>query len=163
MTGAVILDTDFLSAFLKIERLSLVKDFYGVARLSVPPAVYREMSLTPLLLGLVRFEGLEVEAPPEQAMRTLASREGFDRLGPGEQEAIALAASQDGSVLLTNDNQARFFAVGIGLQTVNVPAFLLACKLSGLLSRDETAELVIALEAKDRYRFRADVRVLLLS
>jgi predicted nucleic acid-binding protein len=163
LTGAVILDTDFLSAFLKIEQLSLVRDFYGVPRLSVPPAVYREVSITPLLLELVRFEGLEVQASPEQAMRTLSSREGFDRLGQGEREAIALATSQEGSVLLTNDNQARLFAVGIGLQAVNVPAFLLACKLSGLLSRDEVAELVVALEAKDRYRFRADVRALLLS
>lgn len=37
----IVLDADFLSAFLKIERMSLIREFYQVTLLYVPPAVYR--------------------------------------------------------------------------------------------------------------------------
>ncbi len=49
MTAWVILDADFLSAFLKIGRLPLVREFYQVEQLIVPAAVYREVAVTPLL------------------------------------------------------------------------------------------------------------------
>lgn len=163
MSRTIALDTDFLSAFLKIQRLSLVRDFYKGCRLSVPPAVYREVSLTPLLSQLAALEGLDIESPDREVLEAFGLQEAFQRLGRGEQEAIALARSREGSVLLTNDNQARLFAARAGVQVVNIPAFLLACKRSGILSRDEVAELVKALEARDRYSFREDVRVLLLS
>jgi len=163
VSRTLVLDTDFLSAFLKIERLSLVRDFYGGQRLSVPPAVYEEVSLTQLLPQLAALDWLDIEPPDPEVMGTLGLQEAYHRLGRGEQEAIALARSRDDALLLTNDNQARLFAAGAGMQVVNIPAFLLACKLSGLSSRDELFELVTALESKDRYGFRADVRALLLS
>jgi len=53
VTPTVILDADFLSAFLKVERLPLIREFYQVESLYVPPAVYREVALTDLLSRLL--------------------------------------------------------------------------------------------------------------
>lgn len=84
-------------------------------------------------------------------------------MGAGEREAIALARLSADSLLLMNDNRARRQAAQNGLQAVNIPAFLLACKLSRFLDRDQIAEVVRALQEKDNYGFRADVFAQLLT
>jgi predicted nucleic acid-binding protein len=159
----VVLDTDFLSAFLKIDQLPLVRDFYRTTSLLVPPAVYREVSQTSLLQRLAGIPWLQVEIPEARFVDELAKRAGFLDLGAGEREATALALRHTGSVLLMNDNRARHEAVQCGVQVVNIPAFLLACKLSGFLEQDQITAVVRALQEKDRYGFRADVLARLLS
>jgi|GEM_PF-4922061 len=62
-----------------------------------------------------------------------------------------------------SDNRARLWATGIGLHSLGIPGFLLACKRTLLLDSQEIAAVVLALEEKDRYRFRKDVLDLLLS
>lgn len=62
-----------------------------------------------------------------------------------------------------NDNQARRVASLLGLRAVNIPVFLLTLKEAGLKTRAEITELVLALEERDRYGFRKDVRDLLLA
>ena len=128
MSGSsVVLDSDFLSAFLKTDRLPLVKGFYQVEHLLVPPAVFREVSQTSLL------------------------------------EAIGLASQHPDSVLLMNDSRARREAIQRGIRVVDIPAFLLTCKLSGFLDRAQIAETVRDLQERDRYGFRADVLARLLG
>ena len=163
MSSTVILDTDFLSAFLKIDRLSLVKGLYQAEQLLVPPAVYREASQTSLLQRLAAIPWLRVEAAEPGILSELSQQDGFFDLGAGEKEAIALALQLPGSVLLMNDNRARREAVQSGVQVVDIPAFLLACKLSGFLDRAQTAETIRDLQEKDRYGFRADVLARLLA
>jgi len=157
--AVVVLDTDFLSAFLKIDRLSLVRDFYGVEVLLVPPAVFREVSRTQLVeslagLSWVRVESLGAGEPPF-----------FEdpRLGQGEKDAIALAGQHADSILLTNDNRALEAARSAGLRVVDIPSFLLSCKQSGFLDREQIQSLIQALWDKDRYRFRREVQDILLS
>ena len=43
---AVILDTDFLSSFLKIGRCDLIRALYPTPRVVIPVAVYRELAQT---------------------------------------------------------------------------------------------------------------------
>lgn len=159
----VVLDADFLSAFLKIDRLTLIRDFYRAEQLLIPPSVYREVSLTSLLQRLVGISWLQVTTPDAELLEELFRESPTHDLGAGEREAMALAHQHSGSVLLMNDNRARRRAVELGLQVVNVPAFLLACKLSGFLDRHQTADLVRALQEKDHYGFRADVLAELLK
>jgi len=159
----VILDSDFLSAFLKIERLPLVRDFFGADILWVPPAVYREISLTDLLSPVIAIPWIQVRTPDPARVRALSPREDFAKLGPGEQEAIALSLEIGEAVLLTNDNRARQAAAALGLKVFNVPTFLLACKMAGLTDREQMAEIVRGLEERDRYGFRKDIRELLLA
>jgi len=162
-TPRLVLDADFLSAFLKIDRLSLVKDFYQAEQLLIPLAVYREVSLTSLLQKLVGLSWLQVETPDSGLVEELFRENGPDALGAGEQESIALAHRHPGSVLLMNDNCARRQAAQLGLAAVNVPAFLLACKISSFVDCDQIADLVRALRERDHYGFRGDVLVRLLS
>jgi predicted nucleic acid-binding protein len=156
----VFLDTDFLSAFLKIEQLHLVKDFYGVEVLRVPVAVYREVSLTKLLPHLATFQwALVALEPGESPVRD----PDFVGLGKGEREAIQWALNTPGSLVLMNDLKARRIAHRLGVDTVDIPAFLLSCKDSGFLSLAKVREVIEALQEKDRYGFRKEVLDRLLS
>jgi predicted nucleic acid-binding protein len=156
----VVLDADFLSAFLKIDRLELVKDFYEVSNLRVPPAVYKEIGVTTLVARLAASPWIQVEIPdpPETVPDPV-----FSALGKGEQEAILLARRFEDVVLLMNDVKARRVAERLGVLTADVPAFLLACRDTGFVSRAEIRELVAALREKDRYGFRRETLEQLLS
>ncbi len=57
-----------------------------------------------------------------------------------------------------SDNKARQFAQALGLPTVNIPAFLLACRLAGLVKPDQMARIIEDLKNKDFYEFKAEVR-----
>jgi predicted nucleic acid-binding protein len=157
LTRAIVLDTDFLSAFLKIGRLQLVKDFYGVEALIVPAAVVAELSRTPLVQDFARIPWIRIEAAEHEF-----SEEPLHRLGRGEREAIALALRQD-FLLLTNDNLARQAAVRAGVDAVDIPGFLLSCKLTGFLDGDEIREIVGELREKDHYGFRKEILDRLLA
>ncbi len=161
MSLTIFLDTDFLSAFLKIGQLHLVRDFYGVEVLKVPVAVYREISLTTLLSDLAALPWVEVVPldPGEQRMLD----PDFINLGKGEQEAIQLSRTVPGTLLLTNDLKARRIAHRLGVDTVDIPAFLLSCKASGFLSSSRIREVVEALREKDRFGFRREILDRLLS
>jgi predicted nucleic acid-binding protein len=160
LTTEIILDTDFLSALLKIHRLHLVRDFYGANTLVVPAAVSAELSRTPLLHELVQIPWIRIESPDET--QSPAFSEDLHRLGPGEREALTLA-SQRGALLLTNDSLARRAARRIGVNAVNIPAFLLSCKDLGFLDRSGIGDIVHDLREMDRYSFRKDILDLLLS
>jgi predicted nucleic acid-binding protein len=163
LTPRIVLDTDFLSAFLKIERLPLIRDLYQVTTVSIPPAVYQEMALTDLLPRLLALVWIHVASPASSQMQVLLHDETFRHLGRGEQEAIALAQEHQEAILLTNDNRARSQAISYGVHAVNIPAFLLACKMIGLLDAQEMARVIADLQEKDHYGFRHDVLHLLLS
>jgi len=159
MQAAVVLDTDFLSAFLKIDLLSLVRDFYAVEVLLVPPAVFREVSCTQLVESLAALSWVRVESP-QSGERPFVDD---PRLGQGEMDAIALARQREDSILLTNDNRALEAARRAGLRVVDIPAFLLSCKQGGVLDREQIRSVIQALWEKDHYRFRKEVQDLLLS
>jgi len=158
---SIILDTDFLSAFLKVGRLFLVKDFYQVEFLLVPPAVHRELSATSLNEDLAKLSWVQVKAPSPGW--DLSSPSEFLLLGAGEQQAIALARQSDQALVLSNDNSARGLAQRLGVQAIDIPGFLLACKISGFLGREALHELIRDLQEKDRYGFRKEVLDRLLS
>lgn len=157
------MDSDFLSAFLKIERMPLIRSLYQVETVCVPPAVYREIAVTDLLRRLTALSWIKVVAPSTSQPRMLATDPAFRRIGRGEQEAIALALQMKPSVLLGNDNVARRLAMRLGVDVVNIPAFLLACKQAGLLDREGLSGLIDDLREKDFYGFRQDDLDLLLG
>lgn len=159
----VVLDADFLSSFLKIGRLALVKDYYRSETLLIPPAVYREVGLTQLSAKLANLAWVHVEVPDVEILRDISRTPELQGLGLGEQEAMALALQVQDSVLLMNDNQARARAARLGLDPVSVPTFLLACKHDGVLGREEIAAVVQELQQKDRCGFRKEVLDLLIS
>jgi predicted nucleic acid-binding protein len=152
-----------LCSFLKIGQLSRVREFFGVQDLLVPPAVLYEICLTDLVSQLTAVPGIRIQPPDARKVQALKSEETFSRLGPGEQEAIALSLEKASSVLLMNDSRAGQVAARLGVDVFNVPGFLLGCKFSGSVSRKQIADLVAALEERDHYGFKKDARNLLLS
>lgn len=159
----LILDTDFLSSFLKIDRCQLIQDFYRVEQALIPTAVHRELAQTDLLADLLVIRWISVstaELPPDEA---LSQNPSFRALGAGEQACILLARTLPDAILLMSDNKARRFARSAGVTVVNIPAFLLASKKSGLIAPEQMVEIIQDLREKDYYRFKASVRDLLLT
>ena len=87
----------------------------------------------------------------------------FQALGSGEQACILLARTLPDAVLLMSDNKARQFARSLGVTVINIPAFLLACKMAGLLNPDQIAQIVKDLKTRDYYELRAEIRDALLE
>jgi predicted nucleic acid-binding protein len=103
------------------------------------------------------------QVPTVSQLRALEDDAEYQRLGLGEREAIALARECLPSVLLVSDNQPRRIALRAGVSVVNIPAFLLACKQSGIVRQTELLAMITDLQTKDFYGFRKDVLDLLTS
>lgn len=161
----VVLDSDFLSAFLKIEALHRVREYFRADSLLLPTAVFREVALTTLLPQLTATGWLEVREVTEETLEAAATAAspGFSELGAGEREAIALAYELDGAVLLMNDKAALRFARDLGVHAVTVPAFLLMYLSLRGQAASEVRRLVEDLEEKDHYGFPEEIRRLLLK
>jgi predicted nucleic acid-binding protein len=109
---SIILDTDFLSAFLKVGRLLLVKDFYQVEFLLIPSAVHSELSVTSLAQVLTTVPWVQIETP--SSAWDLPSTPESILFGAGELQAIALARQSEQALILSNDNSARRLARRLG-------------------------------------------------
>ncbi len=160
---AVVIDTDFLSSFLKTDRLDLVRSFFQAESLLVPTAVYRELAVTELLTALTALDWVQVREVDRGRMAELTGNIEFSALGAGEQEAIALASLLTDSVLLMSDRRAGHHARSLGVNVVNIPAFLLAYRNSGEASVEAIQELVDELQEKDHYGFSEAVLVQILT
>ncbi len=153
----VVLDTDFLSSFLKIERLDLVRDFFQTENLLVPAAVYREIAVTPFLPALTALDWIQIRAIEQGRVSGLSGDREFSELGSGEQEAIALTSILADSVLLMSDRRAGHYARSMGINVVDIPAFLLAYRRSGEATGEAIRTLIEALQQKDHYGFSRTV------
>lgn len=158
----IVLDTDFLSSFLKIGRLNLVKDFFDVEFLHIPVGVLREISTTSLMGEFLKIDYVKLVNVSEKDFSLLKGEE-FERLGYGEKECIAFCKQHQNSMLLINDNKARNVAEKNSIAILNISAFLLACKKSKFLDRNEIALIVKDLKQKDYYEFSEDEKKELLK
>jgi predicted nucleic acid-binding protein len=159
----IILDTDFVSSFLKIGRCDLVRLLYQVEHVAIPTAVHRELAQTDLLPQLLAIPWVNVSSVEQSPEETLPQESTFQALGAGEQERILLARALPEAVLLMSDNKARQFAGSLGLAVVNIPAFLLACKMATLLSPEQMGQIIDDLRIEDFYEFRPEIRRALLE
>ncbi len=62
-----------------------------------------------------------------------------------------------------SDNKARQFARSLDIDAINIPAFLLACKIVGLVDTKTMTQIIKDLKDKDFYEFKKDVRDELLK
>jgi predicted nucleic acid-binding protein len=96
----IILDTDFLSSFLKIDRCDLIKSFYQVEQAIIPAAVHRELAQTDLLMQLLAIPWIGVSPVEPSPDETLLQDSVFQALGAGERACILLARTLPYTVLL---------------------------------------------------------------
>lgn len=161
--SALIIDTDFLSSFLKIDQCELIKDFFRVEQCWVPTAVYQELAQTNLVRQLLAIRWFQIHPNEPQANEFLLRNSNFQNLGAGERSCITLAYRNSQAVLLMNDNKARAFAQTLKIITINIPTFLMACKKSRFIETERIRIIVDDLKEKDFYEFRKDVRHELLQ
>jgi predicted nucleic acid-binding protein len=159
----VILDTDFLSSFLKIGRCDLVRLLYQIEQATIPTAVHRELAQTTLLPQLLAIPWITVTTVNLSPDETLVQDSTFQALGSGEQECILLARVLSDVVLLISDNKARQFARSLGIIVANIPAFLLACKMAALVSPEQMTQIIDDLKTLDYYEFQPEIRRVLLE
>ena len=153
MVVIIICDTDFLSSFLKIGRLELVRDLFKTKNLCIPVAVLSEIAKTNLITALLDKEWVKVENVSDADFKKVKQTKEFANLGSGEKECFALCKRFKNSVLLISDNKARKVASKNEIVTLNISAFLLSCKEMGILESDDIAIIIHDLREKDYYEF----------
>lgn len=141
----IILDTDFLSSFLKIDKLDLVKDFFGEDFLYIPLSVLKEISQTELISNLIEKKYIIVKSTKRLNVK------GFEALGNGEIECISLSSEKD--LVLMDDKKAGEIAIENGVKVVNILGFLLAMKKSNYISQGQLNKIIDDLKEKDHYSF----------
>ena len=154
----IVCDTDFLSSFLKIERLELVKDLFKEENVYIPIAVLGEIAKTDLITDLLDKKWIKVKRINYEDLREMESVEEFKNLGSGEKECLVLCKQFRDSMLLISDNKAREIANKNNIAVLNISAFLLACKDVGLLNSEDIATIIHDLKDKDYYEFSEEER-----
>ena len=153
MVLIIICDTDFLSSFLKIGRLELVRDLFKTKNLCIPVAVLSEVAKTNLITALLDKEWVKVKNVSDADFKKMKRNKEFTNLGSGEKECFALCKRFKNSVLLISDNKARKVANKNEIVTLNISAFLLSCKEMGILESNDIANIIHDLREKDYYEF----------
>lgn len=96
----IIIDCDFLSSFLKIDRMDLISSFYQVTEIYTTPVVIAELSKTQLIDRMPEWVRIKIHSLQVKLKKRLE----FERLGLGEQGCILLAKESKNSRLLMSDN-----------------------------------------------------------
>lgn len=147
----VILDADFLSSFIKIGKLSLIRDFFRVKKLYIPAAVLSEIARTKLAEELLNNECMQIINVEDDSFAGFGKQ--FENLGRGEKECMALCKKVQNSLLMTSDKKVLEISRRNQIAVLNIPAFLLACKNTGFLSKQDISLLIDDLKQKDYYEF----------
>ena len=88
MTVIIICDTDFLSSFLKIKRLELVRYLFKAKNLYIPVAVLSEVAKTNLITDLLDKKWVKVENVSDADFKKVKQNKEFTNLGSGEKECL---------------------------------------------------------------------------
>jgi predicted nucleic acid-binding protein len=151
----VVIDTDILSTFCKIDRLELLQRLFHKSTIIVAPSVSKEIRQA-VQSGLLHYSPpssfSKVKLSP--AERKLAKKIRAKRkLGQGDCECIAIARYRN-CVLLTNDQPAEKEAESHSVEHMNLPLILRELWKTGIMPREKVIELVKEIETKDRMVIR---------
>ena len=137
---AVVCDSSTPIHLARINRITLLKDFYG--KIVVSPAVWNEVvdegqgrSGSSELKEARESGWIEVIAPENKPLIQMLERE----LHKGESETIALAAEMHADLVFLDESDARMVARILGLKISGVIGILIKAKLAGKIPslRDE--------------------------
>lgn len=153
-----VVDTDFLSAFFKINRVELIYKALKTDKLCVTQAVFEELTKAPFFDRLMEvMEKIELIS-----IDTLHKKIQSSKLGKGELESISYALKTN-SVLLTNDKKAGELAEDSGVKVLDIVSFLLLCKEIELISVDDIKNIMFSLNKYNYMEFSQEQRKLLLK
>ena len=148
----IVIDTDFLSSFLKIHKLELIRDFFKVELISIPLAVFNEIAKTDLVDLVLKAEWIKIRTVQPLDFDNVL-KNSINGLGSGEKECMALCKTFSKHIMLVNDKKARMAAKKNGIIVLNTSGFLFACKKSNFLDKYEIFQIIADLKNKDYYIF----------
>lgn len=153
----LVVDTDFLSALYKIDRIDLIYQVFGVDRIYITQAVIDELAKAPFFYDFVlntqQIERVVVDEVPLHIKSAM--------LGRGETESIYYALETK-SILLSNDKKAGEFAEDLGLMVLDIVSFLLVCRKIGILGLNDIGHIMKLLKKRDHMEFNDEQKKLLL-
>ncbi len=151
----IISDTDFISSFLKIDRMDLILKSFEIERITITNAVLQEIKRDQVYQKYLKDKH-KIELKKVEFSKKL------ENFGAGESESIALAKKSN-SLLLMSDKKAINFSKNLGLKVIDIPTFLFYCKENNILSLKQLKQIVIDLREKDKYEFSKEARKKLLN
>ena len=153
----LVCDTDFLSAFHKMDRIDLIYEVFGVDRIYVTQAVIDELAKAPFFYDFIRKTERVERVVVDEIPLNISSA----MLGKGEADSISYAL-KTGSILLSNDKKAGEFAEDLGVIVVDVISFLLVCKEIGILGLNEIEHIIELLKKRDYMELNEEQKKMLL-
>jgi predicted nucleic acid-binding protein len=143
------------SAFAKIGRLELLKRLFSKHTLAITPMIRGELTVS-LDYGYTFpreiFKQFEVIYPSEKEIQEYLQLQVEERsLGKGELEAICICKSRK-ALFSSLDQAALRFAREAEVETLELHSILRALWVSGLQSKEEVKEVIMAIEDKDNTR-----------
>lgn len=154
----IVADADFLSAFLKIDRLGLVFKALNTKEIVIAGAVLHDIEQAPVyskLLDALQSKDQKVIVKKVTSLKS-------ESFGRGELESITLTQKYHG-LLLMNDRKAAKYAESRGITVMDIPIFLLHCKTNNYISNKELTQIIKDLKEKDYYEFSTEVKERLLK
>lgn len=129
---AIVADSGPLISLAIIDQLDLLKQLYQ--QVLVPPAVWHEVTVKgqgmPGAHAVTQLTWLEIRKPEPQVLQPLSIL-----VDPGEAEAIALAQTVAGSIVLLDDSQARRVAERFNIPRIGTLGILRRAKKMRLLEK----------------------------
>jgi len=132
-----------------------------VDKLYIPVAVFREIAKTGLIKDLLDDKNIKIEKIDESSFGDYDTD--FQNLGSGEKECIVLCKQFQNSLLLISDKKALSIAKKYEIGVLNIPSFLLACKITEFLDKENIQNIINDLKEKDYYEFTTDEKKRLLK
>ena len=148
MTG-VLLDTNIVSTFIKIDQLPLLASLFPNHSLTITGGVLEELSAAGFLDVPLRVTYLTRDEAT--LLEILTRRYGF--LGKGELECITICLSRS-LRLLTNDRKAKTVARENNIGCWDLPEILRAMLLKGIIEKDQLRKIIRAIETRDNIIFK---------
>lgn len=163
MTEQLFFDTDCLSAFLWVDRGSIVAQLYP-GRIVVPQSVFDELSrvsapafkerLASLSASAdVEIRDIDLSSPAFSLYREMTSRPkpGFKIIGRGEAAAMALAVAHQGIVASNNFRDTAAYIRAFGLKYKTTGSILVEAYENALVSEAEANAIWADMLAEGRW------------
>jgi len=156
----ILSDTDILSAFAKIGRLSLLYELFQVEQLHIVPAVLQELeaarssrrAFAGVIFGKIATHNIIPIALTQSESELTATLP--ITLDDGERESMAVAYQRD-AILLCNESRVAYWNRHFGIEYFNLPMLLRAFWTQALLTQDEVQQIIYDLQTADRMGFSA--------
>lgn len=147
----VVIDTDVLSTFAKINKLELLLRLFPKSTILLTPNVEREIKKG-AKMGIVsytrprRFSRIKLDLSEKRLVREIRGRR---RLGFGDAECIAVAKHRN-CLLVTNDHEVETEADSLSVNHINLPLLLRELWRRKVVQKHQVVELINEIEKKDR-------------